>query len=83
MISRSESRPAIWAVLLQVARRKVRARAWIGNREVGGVGGGVVSVNCAISVVGVSVTEWTLEVDACLRGAGKNASKRVILAVYN
>lgn len=44
----------------------------MGIKEVGGVGGGVVSVNCAISVEGVSVT---LEVDGCLRGAGKRVKR--------
>lgn len=55
--ARSESRPAISvAELLQVARRSARARACTGMSEFGGVGGGVASVSCAISAVGVAGT---------------------------
>lgn len=66
--ARSGSRPAIWVVeLLHVARRSARARAWMGRREVGGVGGGVEIVRREIAATGVAGTRF--EVDACLLGA--------------
>ena len=77
MVSRSGSRPAICVVeLLHVARKNARARAWMGKRDVGGVGGGVDNVSWAISEVGVAGTVNMLEVDACRRGAEQRAGHR-------
>jgi hypothetical protein len=52
--ARSVERPAIVVLaLLQVDRRRARARAWRGRREVGGVGGGVEMASVEISAAGV------------------------------
>lgn len=54
MASRSVSRPVIGiCVLLQVERSKVRIRAWRGNKQFGGVGGGVAMDKREIAVEGV------------------------------
>jgi hypothetical protein len=52
---RSAARPAISALeLLQVDRRRARARVCRGSKDVGGVGGGVEMTSLEISVVGVA-----------------------------
>lgn len=62
---------------LHVARRKARARAWIGWREDWiGVRGGVDSDRCETSVVGVERETVNMsEVDECLLGARRVGDK--------
>ena len=64
MVAHSASRPATSAlVLLQVGRKRARARACRGRR-VGGVRGGVVIMRCEISTVGIAGADGMMDVDA-------------------
>jgi hypothetical protein len=78
MEARSAARPAISMLeLLQVDRRRARARAWRGSKDVGGVGGGVEITSLEISVVGVAGgRDATDAFRRRAKGEDKNIEKR-------
>jgi hypothetical protein len=76
MMSRSAVLPAMGELLLHVALRSARARAYIGRSATGGVGGGVDNASADIDDAGVVGSPWTLDTDACRLAPVRSSQRR-------